>query len=179
MIITVSSPQYSVVNITLFTGWNLISLPLQPSDTSIDYLISDLSGQIVIQYYNASTGGWTSYDTAAAFPGLNTLNSMSYGNAYWLKSTLNQTLTIQGSIVRNHSISLVSGWNFVGFNSSTTAMPNAINRLTNPIIVWDYDTLTDKWKVYDTSAMWPNTLTNMTAGKGYWLRSNVEQGWRI
>jgi hypothetical protein len=104
---------------------------------------------------------------------------MSYGNAYWLKSTINQNLIVQGTFMNDYRILLKSGWNFVGYNMSTTAMPIPINGLTTPIVVWAYYTQTDEWKSYDTSAPFPwlNTLIDMTAGKGYWIKSNVEQYW--
>jgi hypothetical protein len=154
---------------------------LQPDDTAIANVLSGLSGQVVVWYYNASTDAWTSYDTAAPFPWLNTLDSMTYGNAYWVKSVSDQGLTIEGVGVENYNIKLKPGWNFVGYNMPTTLMPDPIASLTTPIVVWAYNTPTDEWKSYDTSAPFPwlNTLTNMTAGKGYWLKSNVEQNWTI
>ena len=42
----------------------------------------------------------------------------------------------------------------------------------------DY-TKEDGWQVYDTSGSLPNTLNNMTMGKGYLLKSSVEQNWTI
>jgi parallel beta-helix repeat protein len=168
-------------NIQLNTGWNLISLPLQPDDIAVSNVVSGSSGQIVIWYYNASTDSWTSYDTNAPFPWLNTLNSMSYGKAYWVKSVSNQNLAIQGTLVRNYNTKLKPGWNFVGYNLSTTAMPAPINGLATPIVTWAYYTSTDEWKSYDTTAPFPwlNTLAEMTAGKGYWIKSSVEQNWTI
>jgi hypothetical protein len=165
----------------LLTGWNLISLPLQPDDTAIANVLGGLSGQIVVWYYNASTDAWTSYDSLAPFPWLNTLQTMGYGNAYWLKSASAQTLTIQGDKVTNHVIDLKPSWNFVGYNFSTGTMPGPISGLTTPIVVWAYYTAGDEWRSYDTAAPFPwlNTLTDMTAAKGYWLKSSVEQNWTI
>jgi hypothetical protein len=156
-------------------------LPLQPNDQTTGAVISGLSGQIVVWHYNATSDLWTSYDTAAPFPYLNTLQYMSYGNAYWLKSTINQNLLVQGDIVTDYKITLKPNWNFVGYNMSTTNMPDPISALTTPIVVWAYYTPTDEWKSYDTAAPWPwlNTLTNMTAGKGYWMKSSIEQNWTI
>ena len=60
-------------------------------------------------------------------------------------------------------------------------MPDPINSLTTPIVVWAYYTAEDEWKVYDTEAPFPwlNTLHNMSIGKGYWLKSSIEQNWQI
>ena len=168
-------------DISLYSGWNLISLPLQPVNSSVEYVIKDLTGQIVVWYYNASNDEWTVYDTNAPFPWLNTLHNMDYGKAYWLKSSLGQTLTIQGTLVTDYVIGLKPGWNFVGYNMSTGIMPSPISGLTTPIVAWAYHTAEDEWEVYDTEAPFPwlNTLTNMTAGKGYWIKSSIEQDWKI
>ncbi|KYK27273.1 hypothetical protein AYK26_04010 [Euryarchaeota archaeon SM23-78] len=169
------------VDINLFSGWNLISLPLQPTNTFVSAVIKDLTGQIVVWHYNASNDLWTLYDTNAPFPWLNTLHTMSYGNAYWLKSESDQTLTVQGDAVVSHTIRLMPSWNFVGYNSSTTAMPNPISGLTTPIIVWTYHMPGADWRVYDTEAPFPwlNSLKNMTMGRGYWLKSDIIQNWSI
>jgi hypothetical protein len=179
--ITVLANIINNFTIPIYTGWNLVSLPLQPNDQTTGAVISGLSGQIVVWHYNATSDLWTSYDTAAPFPYLNTLQYMSYGNAYWLKSTINQNLLVQGDIVTDYKITLKPNWNFVGYNMSTTNMPDPISALTTPIVVWAYYTPTDEWKSYDTAAPWPwlNTLTNMTAGKGYWMKSSIEQNWTI
>ena len=170
-----------IYDLPLYTGWNLISLPIQPEDTNIENLLTGLSGQIVVWYYNASGDEWTVYDTNAPFPWLNTLHNMDYGKAYWLKSTINQILTAQGNIVTDYTIGLKPGWNFVGYNMSTGIMPSPISGLTTPIVAWAYHTAEDEWEVYDTEAPFPwlNTLTNMTAGKGYWIKSSIEQDWKI
>jgi len=170
-----------IYDLPLYTGWNLISLPIQPQDTTIENLLTGLSGQVVVWYYNASGDEWTVYDTNAPFPWLNTLHNIDYGKAYWLKSTINQILTAQGNIITDYTIGLKPGWNFVGYNMSTGIMPSPISGLTTPIVAWAYHTAEDEWKVYDTEAPFPwlNTLTNMTAGKGYWLKSSINQDWKI
>jgi len=179
--ITIVSQLADMFNIDLYEGWNLISLPLQPADPAIGTVLSGLSGQIVVWYYNASADLWTLYDTDAPFPWLNTLHYMVHGDGYWLKSTMNQTLIIQGTTVPSYTMGLMPGWNFVGYNTSTTPMPDPISSLTTPIVVWTYYTDKDEWRLYDTEAPFPwlNTLTNMTAGKGYWMKSNVTQNWNI
>jgi len=171
----------NIYNISLYAGWNLISLPLQPLNSSIAEIIKDLSGQIVVWHYNASIDAWTVYDTNAPFPWLNTLQEIGYGYAYWVSTTSDQTLTIKGAFVPESIFNLMIGWNFIGYNTSTTGMPVPINKLLTPIVLWAYYAQNDAWKVYDTAAPFPwlNTLKNMTRGKGYWLKSGVEQNWSI
>jgi len=165
----------------LLPGWNLISLPLQPDNITTENILTSLTGQIVVWYYNASTDAWTVYDSDAPFPWLNTLHTLEYGKAYWLSTTTNQTLTVQGDIMPDYTIRLINGWNFVGYRMSTDSMPDPISSLTRPITVWTYYTGGDRWEVYDTEAPFPwlNTLTEMRAGKGCWMKSSVAQDWTI
>lgn len=167
-----------IINISLYTGWNLISLPLEPLNYSTENIIKDLTGQIVLWYYNTTGNTWSGFDTNHLSPS-NTLKYIGYDKSYWLKSPINQKLTIQGTIVKDSTIGLKSGWNLVGYNTSTTNLPEAINNLTDPIKIFTYYANENEWKMYDTSESSPNTLDNMTAGRGYWLKSDIDQNWNI
>lgn len=169
-------PDFIFFDIPLLTGWNLISTPLRPANTNIGTVIQDLIGQVSIWNYNAITNSWFVYNSEAP-QAINTLTQMFFGRAYWLKSSLDQNLSIEGTEALDYTINLKEGWNFVGFNISTSQMPNPINDLIFPITVWTY--YKDEWRVYDTTGTLPNTLNNMTAGKGYWIKSDVNQSWKI
>ncbi len=158
----------------LYEGWNLISLPVQPINNSIEKVIKDLSGKIIVQNYNGSD--WNSYDSEIPF-NLNTLTKMNYGNAYWIKSELNQSLFFNGMIKTNYTVKMINGWNMVGYNNSIGLLPDVISDLTTPILVWTY--YPEGWRVYDTSGSLPNTLDNMSSGKGYWIKSEDAQDWTI
>ena len=169
-------PDFIFFDIPLLTGWNLISTPLRPANTNIGTVIQDLVGQVSIWNYNAITNSWYVYNSEAP-QAINTLTQMFFGRAYWLKSSSDQTLKIEGAKALNYTINLKEGWNFVGFNISTSQMPDPINNLTFPITIWTYYSQ-DRWKKYSTENT-SNSLTNMTAGKGYWIKSEVNQSWRI
>jgi len=72
-------------------GWNLFSLPLQPSNTSIPSVLSDISGLYTI-VWSCQNGKWKMYDPAN--PGFSDLTSMGPGYGYWIKVTESCTWTL-------------------------------------------------------------------------------------
>jgi len=174
-----SSGETQINIIPLKTGWNMRSLPSDEINNSVERLISGLSGQVVVWYYD-NTGTWLVYDTEAPQPWLNTLTAMEYGKAYWIRSDINQNFGFAGSPAGNTLINLQVGWNFVGFNASDIGLPDAISGLAEPIVVWEYNE-SGVWKVYDTESPqpWLNTLNKMRQTMGYWIKSAIAQVWEI
>ena len=72
----------------LHAGWNLISLPLQPVNTSIEAVLGDLDGRVLITAYNTTAGEWYVYDPDS--PEDATLHEMVAGRGYWLYAEFNQ-----------------------------------------------------------------------------------------
>ncbi|MBW2989422.1 hypothetical protein KY358_03830 [Candidatus Woesearchaeota archaeon] len=174
---SIKETQFRVIRLN--EGWNLRSLPLKENDNSIERIIHGLSGQIVIWNYNES-GDWNVYDTEAPFPWINTLQTLEYGKAYWIKSEMSQDLALAGTPAGEKTIVLREGWNFVGFNSSQAPIPEAISGLESPLVIWGYNESGD-WNVYDTEAPFPwiNTLKDMKQSMGYWIKSAIQQAWQI
>ncbi|MFQ6119723.1 MAG: hypothetical protein ACE5KE_07535, partial [Methanosarcinales archaeon] len=155
-------------------GWNLISLPLVPTDddevenTSIDYILSGLSGGSVerILTYDASTKLWKEYDPI----GTKTLTDMITGIGYFLKMKGSATLTIKGVEIYNNmprSYEVVEGWNLIGY-TSTHEIPVeiALNGIDGKYSsLWMLDN--GKWKSYIANDFW-----SMQPGKGYWIYMN-------
>ena len=82
----------TMVNISLLTGWNLISIPVQPEDTAIASVLAGISGKynIVWGEFNPTTTAWKNYKPTKP---VNTLTTMGPGKGYWVETTENTTLT--------------------------------------------------------------------------------------
>ena len=79
--------------VTLYNGSNLIALPKQPSNTSIDAVMANITGKFErVDYYNSQTGTWLVYNPAAPFG--NTLTTIEKNKAYWIHMTAPATLYI-------------------------------------------------------------------------------------
>ncbi len=86
--------------VPLQPGWNLISVPRHPVDTSVTSVLSSIDGQYDLVYaYDASDAvdPWKKYNTAApSF--LNDLTDIDETMGLWIRATEPVTLTLSGSV---------------------------------------------------------------------------------
>ena len=172
--IAVSDTEPSMIGL-FGPGWNLISLPQQPSDTAIANVLSGISGKYASAwaFQNAS---WKVYDPAN--PDFSDLSIMEAGWGYWLNMTEPATLSVTGA-TPSASMNLITGWNLVGYNSSTAiGIADALSSITgNVISVWAY--MNDAWLVYDPANPDFSDLTGMIPGYGYWINTNGACTWTL
>ena len=163
------------VQITLQSGWNLISLPLVPSDTSI----GDLLKPLVIK--NEVVSVWTYTNTPRVWqyyvPGKSsTLSTMVDGNGYWLYMTSADKLNLTGTVIPSSHIPptypLVAGWNLLGFkpqpvitNDTVSQYLGGISGKYDPNNVWVYDSLSTNWIRTDPSYV-------LHPGQAIWILMN-------
>jgi hypothetical protein len=157
--------------ISLASGWNLISLPNQPADTTISTVLADIIAKVAIVWQfdaDPNTGGWHKYQPGKP----SDLGTMEAGKGYWIKTTATATLTNSGDYA-SKSITLLSGWNLVGFCDQTT--PNIATALASVLanlsIVWQFDAdpNTGGWHKYQPGK--PSDLGTMGPGNGYWIKT--------
>ncbi len=161
--------------IELNAGWNLISLNTQPDNTSIDTVLGPISGK----YSSAwafMNNSWRIY--APSIPGLSNLSTMEAGWGYWINMNESETLSISGSQPSN-SISLVSGWNLVGYPCSTSmsiddALESIMGKYTSVWVFMDVG-----WKLYNPANAGFSDLTIMEPGYGYWINATEACTWTL
>ena len=165
-------------SIQLYTGWNLISLPLTPEDTDVLNVLSSVMGNWN-SVWSYEGGNWKRYDlTGPDF--LNDLTVVEPGKGYWIDMKSDDTLYVSGSEPTVKSIPLSAGWNLVGYNSlnsmPTTSAMNSVAGNWNS--VWSYEA--GNWKRYDlTGPDFLNDLTTMEPGKGYWIDMKSSDTWSL
>ena len=82
--------------IALVTGWNLISLPLVPSNTAIRNLLAGLiAGHNLTIVWSYQGGVWKSFTP----PATGTLKTMQDGFGYWIYVTHPGTLYVLGFVI--------------------------------------------------------------------------------
>jgi hypothetical protein len=81
-------------DIPLSEGWNLISIPLVPDDSSVAAVTSGISGNFRIIYgYDNSTKAWKGY-----IPGIGgRLTTMEECKGYWIDMMEADNLTVSGT----------------------------------------------------------------------------------
>ena len=147
-------------NITLTSGWNLMSLNVSPANHNISSLCAALSG--IVQQIKGTDGIYIPNNPYS------TLTALTDGKAYnfLLSSAVNWSVTGL-PIPASTPLPLQDGWNMVAYLPQT-AMP--VTNATQSITEWVQ-------QVKGTDGVYiPNnpysTLTAMFPGKGYWIKLN-------
>jgi hypothetical protein len=173
--VVVPDVQYSEtapVLVSLSFGWNLISLPVQPSNTSIASVLSTIQGayEVVWAYPGQS---WKVYDPKDS--GGSTLTTMRAGAGYWIKTTAKNTLYISGSTPSPSSIPLISGWNLVGYNGACATPSAALSSVSSSLqVLWGYSS--KGWHSYPANS---GGLTQLCPGEGYWIDVSGTPTWTM
>jgi hypothetical protein len=162
----------TTASIDLYEGWNLISLPLIPTNTNINNVLGTILDKVgkVWSYSGGPSGTWKSY-TPCPVVGTcptNTLTTMEDGKAYWIKVTDDCTLTFQGRTGPTPpnappAYSFVVGWNMVGFKSTQAhAVEDYLVGMSYHDPITRYDNENKEYVAVASS-------DNMTTEAGYWV----------
>jgi len=157
----------------LYTGWNLISFPMEPGNPDIQHVFGPLLAHIkVIWSYD---GTWHVYDPES--PGFNDLSEIHADRGYWVFVTQSKTVCNLGQDF--HTIQLSKGWNLVGFPSKVRiSASEALSSITGKVIsVWVFDG--GEWEVYDPKNPELSDLQFMEPGHGYWINAMDDGTWTL
>jgi hypothetical protein len=172
---TVKVVARSDFKLPLNPGWNLVSLPGEPSDAAIDSVIpSTHPVSTVLTYDPAVPGGWLTAVRGGDGKFAGTLNTISATRAYWMLTNSFEAINVaiprlaSGAAVLPPTIAIVQGWNFVpvldvtgdkaaGATASTTSYASGVSESR----VWTFDTVNNKWVDVTTGTV--------SVGSGYWL----------
>ncbi len=172
--ITANPCNVQTATVALTAGWNLISLPLWPTNTNINTMLSSVMPNVVSVWYytGGASGTWQSYAPGAP----NTLTAMNSDKAYWVNVSAPCNLTYQGRTCPCPPASpttitvSTTGWNMIGFKSSIpktvatyfTSLGTCGTAYLAPINGY----AAGAW----TSV---NCADNMTPGNGHWVYVNT------
>jgi len=164
------------INISLYAGWNMISLPLRPDNLSASSVLATIPNAGGIAYlWNASKG---SYD--AIYGDM----ELEPGRAYWVSVTGDGTWTPTGSEIHGTKVNLTPGWNMIGVpsaaNVSVTDITVTVGADTYTLveaaqngyiggIFYSWNTANEEWDatvISDTAVLKP--------GIGYFVNVNQE-----
>jgi len=174
----------SKTTVAMVPGWNLVSLPGEPTDGAIDTVITNTQVETVLTYDPSIPGGWlTAVRDGDALVG--TLATIDASHAYWVFQNNGDDIKVDipgykgGASMVPPAISIVEGWNLVPAVTLTSA------------VSWDADVYFygldwAKAKGWDASGeAWVEVLpdlenlaarltddSNIVSGKGYWLYAN-------
>jgi hypothetical protein len=153
---------------SLVAGWNFIGLTLTPSSTAIEDVLADIIDDVgIVWHYDGATTTWYYFIPN----GPQTLTDMTEGKGYWIDMTAPTNLIVPGTEpAYPYDIDLVISWNLISLpgNPSSTAIEDVLADIIDDVgIVWHYDGATTTWYYFIPNG--PQTLTDMTEGKAYWI----------
>ena len=150
---------------TLYGGWNLISLPLTPSDSSVSAVLSGVSCDAVYRY-NATSKQFESADV------------MEPGTGYFVHATAESTWTYSGAAYTSTStgISLKQGLNMVGWLNCSKDVGDALSSISGDYYyVAQWNATAQKYEVHNPAA--PdgfNDFPRMDRGTGYFISAKQD-----
>lgn len=183
---TSTGPAVIMTTTELMPGWNMISVPVQPTESTPAQFLSSIAGSydLVYAYDGCDTADpWKRYDPAAP-PYANDLTTIDPAMGLWVKMRTAGTLAVPGTVMETAAVPLCAGWNLVGYPSlqtrATAAALTSINGQFSIVYAYDANDATDPWKKYDPSAPpYASDLTIMKPGQGYWIKATTDSLWTL
>jgi hypothetical protein len=174
--------------IAMVPGWNLISLPSEPTDSAIDTVITNSQVETVLTYDPSTPGGWlTAVRDGDTLVG--TLSTIDASHAYWIFQNNGDDIKVDipgykgGASSVPPVISVVEGWNLVPAVTLTSATEWDADVYFNGldwIKAKSWNASTEAWADHipdlatdaNRLVLDGNDTSNIDAGQGYWLYSN-------
>jgi hypothetical protein len=180
--LTIMRPGPHIAFLTVLKeGWNLISIPFIQPDTSLSSILKLLKDSWdTIWLYNANDDQdqWKLNNTSKP-SNMNDLDNVNHTMGFWIH------ITEPGGVLfpykgilpnENQTISLISGWNLVGYPSlikkNRTEALNNIDFGDDIDSIWTYNAETQEWKELDS-------FDYFEVGRGYWIHSKVTKTWIV
>jgi hypothetical protein len=168
-------------DIPLNFGWNLISLPLNQSNTSLSSIFSSINGFYdTVQWFDItdSNDPWK-HNHNQKSPLLNDLNDLDHRIGIWIHIIVPKGVLFEcygTPFSANVQITLKPGWNHVGYPSLINkSRTDGLNNLVfGPDVdaIWTYSAEYKLWKEI-------GEFNEFEAGRGYWIHSNVDITWYV
>jgi hypothetical protein len=152
---------------TLHAGWNLISLPLTPSDKSASNVLASVWEYLsagAVYRYNAET---KEFESAA---------TMDPGIGYFVHVTSDCTWEYSGTPYTSISTELKQGLNMVGWLDCLKDVSDAVSSISGEYhYVARWNAAAQKFEVYNPSAPSAfNGFTTMDQGTGYFISAKQD-----
>jgi subtilisin family serine protease len=124
----------------LEAGWNMVSFPVIPDDTSFASIFSGAD------FYQVVTWTGMSYTTPT---------NVEAGRGYWVLMLSPTTITLEGTPVKSYEVDLPAGWSMIGGIYDVTVDADDVFPEHYQLVTWT-----------GTSYV---TATTIEPGKGYWV----------
>jgi filamentous hemagglutinin family protein len=159
-------------NLILFPGWNFISLPMEPSDTTIGKVLAGVASKVAIVWgYDNETKVWTKWKPQTLTS--TALTTMETGKGYWIYMTGTAIINMTGWAPAPTTVHLFEGWNLVGYSGPNNKdILTALDTISsNWSLVWNWSNQEWKAKPRSNKILPAQTLLD-TFGqtRAYWIK---------
>jgi hypothetical protein len=174
----IESPQIETVSlnasqsIKLAAGWNTISLNVNPLDTDIESVFSEIiSAGNLVQVKDVSH----SFDPN--LPGfLNTLNTIEGAKGYTVKVSKESVLTVEGDKINvPYTYNLNAGWNLIGYPgtievNALCAVHEVFSEDSDMVLKDNFGKFVKDFNPHPQVISRGNGIGNLKPGQGYWMQ---------
>jgi hypothetical protein len=167
-------------NFTLYNGWNLASFFCISIYQNTTELFEPISYNSIFMYDASSyIDPWISYNPSLPNWTVQSLpETVSREQAFWISVSSDQNYYFNGSKKPSTTISLVDGWNLVGYPTSTSRnVSQAVLGITGSFV--QIKTFNNSAKTYDYYNGTNGTITNTSKYQGYWIEMNSTGSWVV
>jgi parallel beta-helix repeat protein len=170
-------------------GWNMISVPLNMTDSDLVDVLLDIDGSYkALQWFNANDlkDPWKHYHIDKG--NLNDLGNIENTMGVWVYMNSDDILTVLGVYPDPvYAIELKSGWNFVGYPNLKSKQVGitpadaffSIGGFVDMVMNYNASDLQDQWKAWDPGAQSPDDLVMIEPGMGLWIHVTGDCTWVI
>jgi len=161
--------------LNLSSGWNFISFPRLPADTSISTIMSGKDVRIIWGWDNVNQV-WLKWRPLSSD---NTLTNFEFGKGYWIYVNAQTTIDMSNWNKPSSSIlTLRPGWNLIGWlGMDNRPISDALSSLNNNWrVIWTWEDGTWYGKHTSLNLPYPE-LTTLKKGKAYWIKMTNEATW--
>lgn len=161
-------------------GWNLVSVPLEPQDESVESVLDSIKGKYdAVQWFDNLdiNDPWKHNKLEKPFGG--DLNHLNQSMGFWVHITSPGDTIFHFNGTRpmvNETITLFEGWNLIGYpsldNKTRDVALNNINFGSDIDMIQAYNSTSENWEIISVSDIFE-------LGRGYWIHSKVEKVWEV
>jgi len=161
------------VEVDLTLGWNLVSVPIELSESNITTAMAGMSGMLeCVKYYSNlyPADPWKTYRPSSA---INDLKIISNSIGLWIKVSQNCSWVVEGTPLYYTNIVLRTGWNLVSYPSET---PRTVE---DALIGTGFDRVeafnsTSPYLISEVSSSYM-----MDSTEGYWVHAPADVLWTV
>ena len=184
--LTIKITERKPYSLKLNPGWNLVSIPGEPSNAGINMVIpASHPVDTVLTYDPLVPGGWLTAVRGGdgAFTG--TLTDLMATRAYWIHTNSFEALKVDipkpsvGRPILLPTITIAKGWNLIpvlDVDGDREEPGNYLSSLGEDVVaVYTFNTITNVWErvaattTGETDAATVTTPPQLKIGKGYWV----------